>query len=146
MVTTSDLHRRADRCRGLPRPLPRARLLPNLVTDGFSQARLRVYISHAPSPGPVALQPQMGLTGSGSHIPSYGGFGGGHRHFHPHTSRGKPAPGCRFGANMSRCAALCCRTTYPLVCNFDRSTVLVVKLQRRQFGATTCLVSAEAEY
>ena len=31
--------------------LPRTRLLPNLVTDGFGQGRLRVYMNHAASPG-----------------------------------------------------------------------------------------------
>jgi hypothetical protein len=29
---------------------PRTRLLPDLVTDGFGQARLGVYMSHAPLP------------------------------------------------------------------------------------------------
>ena len=38
----------------------------------------------------VALRSQPGLTGSGSHGPSYGGFGGGHPHFHPHTGRRWP--------------------------------------------------------
>jgi hypothetical protein len=40
--------------------------------------------------GAVALRSQAGLTGSGSHRSSYGGFGGGHPHFHPHTRRPKP--------------------------------------------------------
>jgi hypothetical protein len=62
----------------VPRPLPRTRLLPNLVTDGFGQGRLRVYMSHPLLPREVALRPQTGLTGSGSHRSSYGGFGGGH--------------------------------------------------------------------
>ena len=30
------------------------------------------------------------LTGSGSHMPSYGGFGGGHPHFHPHADWQQP--------------------------------------------------------
>jgi hypothetical protein len=34
--------------RALPRPLPRTRLLPDLVTDGFCQGRLRVYMNQAP--------------------------------------------------------------------------------------------------
>ena len=34
----------------LLRPLPRTRLLPNLVTDGFGQGRLRVCMNHAPLP------------------------------------------------------------------------------------------------
>jgi hypothetical protein len=34
----------------------------------------------------VVLRSQPTLTGSGSHRYSYGGFGGGHPHFHPHTS------------------------------------------------------------
>jgi len=34
--------------RALPRPLPRTRLLPDLVMDGFCQGRLRVYVSQAP--------------------------------------------------------------------------------------------------
>jgi len=72
----------------LPRPLPRTRLLPDLVTDGFSQARLGVYMSPAPLTEAVALRSQTGLTGSGRHRYSYGGFGGGHSHFHRHT-------GCR---------------------------------------------------
>jgi len=62
----------------LPRPLPRTRLLPDLVTDGFSQARLGVYMSPAPLTEAVALRSQTGLTGSGRHRYSYGGFGGGH--------------------------------------------------------------------
>ena len=33
----------------------------------------------------VALRSQTVLTGSGSHRSSYGGFGGGHPHFHPHA-------------------------------------------------------------
>ena len=44
------LHRCADRATALPRPLPRTRLVPDSRTDGFSQGRLRVYISHPPSP------------------------------------------------------------------------------------------------
>ena len=35
----------------LPGPLPRTRLLPGLVTDGFGQACLRVYMSQAALPG-----------------------------------------------------------------------------------------------
>ena len=35
--------------------------------------------------GAVVLRPQRGLTGSRSHRYSYGGFGGGHPHFHPHA-------------------------------------------------------------
>jgi hypothetical protein len=34
----------------------------------------------------VALRSRTGLTGSGSHIHSHGGFGGGYRPLHPHTS------------------------------------------------------------
>ncbi len=44
LVTTADLHLRRDRARALSRPLPRTRLLPNLVTDGFCHARLCVYM------------------------------------------------------------------------------------------------------
>ena len=48
----------------------------------------------------VALRSQTVLTGSGSHRSSYGGFGGGHPHFHPHAPdllirrypRGRPDP------------------------------------------------------
>ncbi len=82
-IEVGDLRR--DRARALSRPLPRTRLLPNLVTDGFCHARLCVYMNHALLPRPVALRPQTGLTGSGSHIPSYGGSGGGHPHFHRHS-------------------------------------------------------------
>ncbi len=48
LVTTSgpSLTRRAGFCPA--QTPPRARLLPNLVTDGFCQGRLRVYMSHAP--------------------------------------------------------------------------------------------------
>jgi hypothetical protein len=59
----------------LPGPLPRTRLLPDLVTDGFSPGRLRVYMNHAALPEAVALRSQTGWTGSGSHRYSYGGFG-----------------------------------------------------------------------
>jgi hypothetical protein len=69
---------RAGRSTVLSRPLPRTRLLPDLVTDGFCQARLCVCMNHAPLPGAVALRSQTGLTGSGSHRYSYGGFGGGY--------------------------------------------------------------------
>jgi hypothetical protein len=41
-------------------------------------------------PEAVALRPQPGLTGSGSYGPSYGGFGGGHSHFHPHAGCRQP--------------------------------------------------------
>jgi hypothetical protein len=50
----------------LARPLPRTRLLPNLVTDGFGQGRLRVYMNQA-AYRVVALRSQTVLTGSGSH-------------------------------------------------------------------------------
>lgn len=43
-------------------------------TDGFCQGRLRVYINHAPSTEAVALRPQTGLTGPGSHRYSYAGL------------------------------------------------------------------------
>ena len=42
------------------------------------------------SPEAVALRPQTALTGSGSHRSSYGGFGGGHPHFHPHNGCENP--------------------------------------------------------
>ena len=38
----------------------------------------------------VALRSQRGLTGPGSPGYSYGGFGGGHPHFHPHTGWRQP--------------------------------------------------------
>ena len=69
----------------LPGPVPRTRLLPDLVTDGFSPGRPRAYMNHAALPEAVALRSQTGWTGSGSHRYSYGGFGGGHPHLHPHT-------------------------------------------------------------
>jgi hypothetical protein len=69
-------------CPAVPRPLPRTQLLPDLMTDGFSRARLRVYLSHAPLTEAVAVRSQAGLTGSGRHRYSYGGFGGGHLHLH----------------------------------------------------------------
>jgi hypothetical protein len=42
------------------------------------------------SPDAVVLRSQTVLTGSGSHRYSYGGFGGGHPHFHPHNGGRKP--------------------------------------------------------
>ena len=39
------------------------------------------------SPDAVVLRSQTVLTGSGSHRYSYGGFGGGHPRFRPHTDR-----------------------------------------------------------
>ena len=39
-----------DRALPCPGPSPRTRLLPGLVTDGFGQACLRVYMSHAALP------------------------------------------------------------------------------------------------
>ena len=47
---TSDLRPARGPRPALPRPLPRTRLLPNLVTDGLGQGRLRVYMNHAPLP------------------------------------------------------------------------------------------------
>jgi len=50
-INIGTFDRRGDRAPprpALPRPLPRTRLLPDLVTDGFGQGRLRVYMSHAP--------------------------------------------------------------------------------------------------
>jgi hypothetical protein len=38
----------------------------------------------------VALRSQTALTGPGRHVPSYGGFGGGHPHFHLHVSGESP--------------------------------------------------------
>ena len=54
--------------------------------DGWvlSSSALRVHKPCTPTRA-VALRSQPGLTGSGSHRYSYGGFGGGHPHFHPHT-------------------------------------------------------------
>ena len=76
---------------GWTRPLlPPTRLLPNPGMDGFCQGRLGVYMNHASSPGAVALRSQTVLTGSGSPRYSYGGLGGGHPHFHPHTGGQKP--------------------------------------------------------
>ena len=49
------------------------------------------------SPEAVALRSQTVLTGPGSHGSSYGGFGGGHPHFHPHTGRRQPSLGYRTG-------------------------------------------------
>ena len=69
----------------LLRPLPRTRLLPDQVTDGFGQGRLGVYMNHAALRRRLPCRSQTGLTGSGSHRSSYGGFGGGHPHFHPHA-------------------------------------------------------------
>ena len=77
---------------GPAQTLPRTRPLPNPGTDGFCQGRLRVYINQAPLRGAVALRSQTGLTGSGSHRSSYGGFGGGHPPFHPHTACRQPNP------------------------------------------------------
>ena len=71
-------------------PLPRTGLLPSLVTDGFGQGRLRVYMNHAPLPRRLSCRSQTALTGSGSHRSSYGGYGGGHPHFHPHAGCSQP--------------------------------------------------------
>jgi hypothetical protein len=49
------------------------------------------------SPEAVALRSQTVLTGPGSHGSSYGGFGGGHPHFHPHAGRRQPSLGYRTG-------------------------------------------------
>jgi len=69
----------AGRATALPRP-SRTRLLPNPRTDGFVEVALRV---HNPPmfTKAVMLRSQPGLTGSGSPIRSYSGFGGGHPHF-----------------------------------------------------------------
>src|SRR6266851_7101149 len=40
-----------------------------------------------------AVTPKAPLTGSGCREHSYGGFGGGHSHFHPHAVFGSPANG-----------------------------------------------------
>ena len=62
---------------------------PNPTAAGPGDGRVRSSPSsrvHEPctSTEAVALRSQTGLTGSGSHRSSYGGFGGGHPHFHPH--------------------------------------------------------------
>jgi len=61
----------------------------------------------------VALWPQTALTGSGSHRYSYGGFGGGHPHFHRHTAdlritRVSPCVAREFKACASFMFAGCC--------------------------------------
>jgi hypothetical protein len=76
-------------------PGPRLRGLPGAVTAPCP--------SQAPPPNPIAagpdgrrvlsrggaadheVTPQAPLTGSGCREHSYGGFGGGHPHFHPHA-------------------------------------------------------------
>jgi len=45
-INIGTFDRRGDRA--VPCPDPQTRLLPDLVTDGFGQGRLRVYMSHAP--------------------------------------------------------------------------------------------------
>ena len=62
--------------------LPRTRLLPDLATDGVrSSPSWRV---HEPCTltEAVAPRPHTGLTGSGRHRYSRGGFAGGHSPFH----------------------------------------------------------------
>ena len=68
---------------------------PNLTAAGpgdgwvLSSSALRVHEPCTPT-WAVALRSQPGLTGSGSHRYSYGGFGGGHPRFHRHTGCQQP--------------------------------------------------------
>lgn len=75
---------------GLPPLLPPARPLPNPGTDGSHQGRLCVYMNHAPSTEAVALRPQTGLTGPGSHRYSYAGLGKATSISHPHNGCHQP--------------------------------------------------------
>jgi hypothetical protein len=75
----------------LLRPFPEPDCCRTPGRTGFCQGCLRVYMNQAATPEVVALtRSQTVLTGSGSATPSYGGFGGGHPHFRPHTDRRKP--------------------------------------------------------
>jgi hypothetical protein len=96
-------------------------------SPGLSPAtRPRPVLSQAPPPNPIAAEPdgrrvlsrggaadhevtpKAPLTGSGCREHSYGGFGGGHPHFHPHaTPAGNPrikrqAHPCRESSNSVR--------------------------------------------
>ncbi len=82
-------------------PGPHLRGLPGAVTAPCS--------AQTPPPNPIAAEPygsrvlsrggaadhavtpKAPLTGSGCREHSYGGFGGGHSHFHPHAVFGSPA-------------------------------------------------------
>ena len=85
LITTCELSsaHRAGLCPAQPPP-------PNPTAAGpgdgwvLSSSASRVHEPCTPT-WAVALRPQPGLTGSGSHRYSYGGFGGGHPHFHRHT-------------------------------------------------------------
>ena len=71
-------------------PCPAQTPPSNPTAAGPGDGRVRSRPSwrvHEPcsSPEAVALRSQTGLTGSGSHRYSYGGFGGGHPHFHSHA-------------------------------------------------------------
>jgi hypothetical protein len=73
-----------------PCPCPAQTPPPNPTAadpgDGRVQSRSALRV-HEPCnfAGAVALRSQPGLAGSGSLGYSYGGFGGGHPHFHPHA-------------------------------------------------------------
>ncbi len=75
-----------------PTPPPNPTAAKLQAAYGFCQDPLRVYVHPAPSPQVVALRSQRVLTGSGSPVSSYGGLGGGHLHFHPHTGCRHPRP------------------------------------------------------
>ena len=86
----------------------------------FSGTWPRPVLSQAPPPNPIAAEPdgrrvlsggggadhavtpKAPLTGSGCREHSYGGFGGGHSHFHPHAVFGSPANGFSRGSVIHR--------------------------------------------
>jgi hypothetical protein len=78
-------HPARERPCGLAHSSPNPTAAKLQAADGFCQDPLRVYVHPAASLQVVALRSQRVLTGSGSPVSSYGGLGGGHPHFHPHT-------------------------------------------------------------
>jgi len=89
VITAAGLHRGTGRAVALPRPLPRTRPDGRRVLSRVGAA------DHA-------VTPEAPWTGSGWREYSYGGFGGGHPHFHRYTGRRKPNLGYRTGERRSQ--------------------------------------------
>src|SRR6266568_3435560 len=110
-------------------PSPHLRGLPGAVTAPWP--------AQTPPPNPIAAEPdgrrvlsrggeadhaatpQAPLTGSGCREHSYGGFGGGHPHFHPHAT---PARNPRIKRQ-----AYPCRESSKIVRSFGRAWVFAVR-------------------
>jgi hypothetical protein len=85
--------------------------------------RTEAKVSHLHSNHSASRRKQAPLTGSGCREHSYGGFGGGHLHFHPHAT---PASNPRIKRQAHPC-----RESSKIVRPFGRAWVFAVAAVRR---------------